>query len=254
MSKIVHRAVTGARGAALLVAAVPCLFLGTGCAAPAACVGGIGVCKSPSLRPSYVVIDPSGSEVGRSDRQVAEVEAVASKGPTELTVVLLGERPSTSTVVTRVALPKVDESDPNTVATRTALLAKLDSVVRKALAHRTHSSDQFGALELVHDDAAQRGAGTGVNVFVLGDSEPCVPGVCWTHAAPSPGPAVKQVEVAYSKLNFGGENVTFAVGGDNAANRKTPSYVAHLSAADLAVCKWAGAQACKTSTNVSSQS
>jgi hypothetical protein len=233
-----------------MAAAVPILFIGAGCAAPAACIGGIGVCKSTSLPPRYAIIDPSGSQVDLADHQVAEVRAIADGGPAEITIVLMGERPSTSTIVTRVALPKVDQGDPNAVATRTALLAKLDSVVRNALAHRTNASDQFGALGLVHDDAQQRGVKPGYDVFVLGDSEPCVPGVCWTHDVPAPGAAVRQVQTAYSALMFTGENVTFVVGGDAAATTKSPSYIARLSTADVAVCKWARAHTCKTVTEV----
>lgn len=250
MPKVIHGAVTTARGVALLVVAVPFLFLGAGCAAPAACVSGIGVCKSTPLPPRYAIIDPSGSQADLADRQVAEVRAIAMSGPAEITVVLLGERPSTSTVVTRVALPKIDQSDPNAVATRTALLAKLDSVVRNALAHRTHASDQFGALELVHDDAQQRSAKPGYDVFVLGDSEPCVPGVCWTRSVPAPSEAVRQVQAAYSTLSFTGEKVTFIVGGDTAADKRSPGYVARLSAADVAVCRWARAESCTPSTEV----
>lgn len=249
MPKSIHREarvrlVAIASGLLLLVA------LGAGCAAPATCIGGIGVCNSTPLPPRYAIIDPSGSQANLADHQVAEVRAIAGGGPAEITVVLLGERPSTSTIVTRVALPKVDQSDPNAVATRTALLAKLDTVVRKALAHRTNASDQFGALELVHDDARQRGTKPGYDVFVLGDSEPCVPAVCWTRDVPAPGVAVRQVQTAYSALTFKGENVTFVVGGDATANHKSPSYFARLSAADLAVCKWARAHVCKTVTEV----
>jgi hypothetical protein len=250
MLKIIYRAATAARGKSAAIAIVPILFLGAGCAAPAACVGGMGVCKSAPLAPRYAVIDPSGSQADLADRQVAEVRAIANRGPTELTVVLLGERPSTSTVVTHVTLPKVDSSDPNAVATRTALLAKLDSIVRKALAHRTNASDQFGALELVHDEAQQHGDKPGYDVFVLGDSEPCVPGVCWTRDVPGPGAAVKQVQTAYSTLTFTGESVTFVVGGDTRANDKSLSYSARLSSADLAVCRWAHAKTCKTTADV----
>jgi hypothetical protein len=226
------------------------MLVGAGCAASAACAGGIGVCKDTPLPARYAIIDPSGSQADQVDRQVTDVRTIASGGPAEITIVLLGERPTTSTIVTRVALPKIDESDPNAVATRTVLLAKLDAVVRRALAHRTHASDQWGALQLVHDDAAQRGVKPGFGVVVLGDSEPCVPGVCWTRNVPTPSTAVKQVQGAYVTLTYTGENVTFVVGGDTKANRKSPAYVSHLSAADLAVCKWARAQSCKTTTEV----
>ncbi len=250
MSKLIRRASSRARGAAVLAGVVPFMFIGAGCAAPAACVGGIGVCKATPLPPRYAIIDPSGSQANQVDRQVADVRAIASGGPAEITLVLLGERPATSTIVTRVALPKIDESDPNAVATRTALLARLDVVVRQALAHRTKASDQWGALQLVHDAAAQRGVKPGFEVFVLGDSEPCVPGVCWTRNVPSPTDAVKQVQAAYATLKYTGESVTFVVGGDAGAHRKPPAYVSHLSAANLAVCKWAGARSCTTTTEV----
>jgi hypothetical protein len=245
-----ERAVVTVRGAVALLAAASFLFMGAGCATPAACVGGIGVCKDKPLPQRYAIIDPSGSQAHLAVRQVAEVRAIVSHGPAEITIVRLGERPSTSSIVTRVKLPKVDQSDPNALAERTALLRKLDHVVKGELARRTRSSDQFGALELVHDDASQRGVKPGFRVFVLGDSEPCVPGVCWTHAVPAPATAIKQVQSAYSTLIFAGERVTFVVGGDKAAGRKSPAYFARLKAADGAVCKWARALTCKPVTEI----
>jgi hypothetical protein len=250
MLKLRYRVVTPARGTTTIFVAVLILFIGAGCATPAVCVGGVGVCKSTQLPSRYVIIDPSGSQAGLVDRQVADVRAVAGRGPAEVTIVLLGERPSTSKIAVRVKLTKLDNTDPNAVVTRTALLAKLDAVVRKALAHRTNASDQFGALQVVHDDARQRGVEPGYEVFVLGDAEPCVPGVCWTHNVPTPTAAIRQVRAAYIALRFGGEKVTFVVGGGKGATRKSPAYVARLSVADLAVCRWAGAMACEAVTDL----
>lgn len=250
MTKWIRRVSSRVRGVTALMAAVPFMFLGAACGAPAACVGGIGVCAAVPLPSSYVIIDPSGSQANQVGQEVAGVRALASHVPTELTVVLLGERPSTSKIVTRVSLPRIDASDPNAVATRTALLGKLDTVVEQALATSTTASDQWGALQLVHDDAIQRGAKPGYTVVVLGDSEPCVPGVCWTRAVPTPDDAVTEVKSAYTNLLYTGENVTFEVGGDADAARKSPSYVSDLSAADLAVCKWAQASACNTTTEI----
>lgn len=245
-----ERAVVTVRGAVALLAAASFLFIGAGCATPTVCIDGIGFCKDKPLPQRYAIIDPSGSQANLADHQVAEVRAIASGGPAEITIVRLGERPSTSEIVTRVKLPKIDQSDPNAVATRTALLEALDKAILKKLAHRTHASDQFGALELVRDDAEQRGIKPGFGVFVLGDSEPCVPGVCWTRVVPAPAAAVRQVRAAYSTLRFTGEKVTFVLGGDRGAVGKSLAYVARLSAADRAVCGWAGAQQCRTVTEI----
>jgi hypothetical protein len=105
-------------------------------------------------------------------------------------------------------------------------------------------------LQLVHDDARQRALTAGYDVTVLGDSEPCVPGVCWTRKVPTPSEAVKQVQQAYGTLSYEGMRVTFLVGGDAGAARKSPSYVSQLSAAIRAVCRSAGADSCGTTTHV----
>nr|ALS90490.1 VWA-like domain (DUF2201) [uncultured bacterium] len=244
---------TARRGSsiAFLAAVVPFMFVGTGCG-PNACVGGIGVCKHTRLASVYVVIDPSGSQAHRVKRQAADVQTIARTGHAEITIVRLRERPAASTIVTRVELPKIDTSDPNAFAKRTALLEELDGVVRRALAHRTNASDHWGALDLVRDDARQRGIGSGYRVYVLGDSEPCVPGVCWTREVPTPKKAVAQVRNAYAALSYRGEKVTFVMGGDGGSGHKPPAYVAHLKAAVLAVCKSAGADSCKATTEVAS--
>lgn len=250
MSNLIRPACLWARAAVSLFALAPIMFFGVGCAAPSACVGGIGSCNGTSLPSLYAIIDPSGSQANQIDRQVADVRAIASRGPAEITIVLLGERPATSKIVTRVSLPDIDESDPNALSTRTALLGKLDDVVRKALGRPTSSSDHWGALQLVHDNARQRAIGAAVDVFVLGDSEPCVPDVCWTRKVPSPSEAVKRVRQAYGPLNYEDMRVTFVLGGDTGAARKSTSYVSQLSAAVVAVCKSARARSCAASSHV----
>jgi hypothetical protein len=234
----------------LLAAAVSFAFLGTACAPPHACVGGIGVCPHARLASVYVVIDPSGSQAHRVKRQAADVQAIARSRQAELTIVRLGERPATSTIVTRVTLPKIDTTDPSAVTTRTVLLEKLDKVVRRALAHRTIASDHWGALGLVRDDATQRGIKPGFDVYVLGDSEPCVPGVCWTRKVPTARDAVKQVRNAYASLSYSGERVTFVLGAGRGAENKGLAYVAELKAAVLAVCTAAGAESCNATTEL----
>jgi hypothetical protein len=125
--------------------------------------------------------------------------------------------------------------------------------VRRALVHRTNASDHWGALELVRDDATQREIGSGYRVYVLGDSEPCVPGVCWTREVPTPRKAVAQVRSAYAVLNYRGEKVTFVMGGDGGSGHKKLAYVAHLEAALLAVCRSAHAESCKATTELAEE-
>src|SRR3989442_1182693 len=95
-------------------AIVALAFISAACGPSHACVAGIGICASEQAS-VYTIADPSRSQADQVEQQVAAVRAIVTHGPMALTVVRLGERQTTSTVVARVNLPKIDENDPDAV-------------------------------------------------------------------------------------------------------------------------------------------